>query len=183
MWSRGRFVCHSLARGGRARRHRGAVGIPSPPTRGGSQPPRAKQFPAIAHVRRARKVLPTGAESHLDLGGAGGSFPPARAVLSAWEVQRAYSDLHAKAPPSPGGRCPAPEQHAQGERDRWSAGGQSAAEGGGAKRWPEEDRRSLSLLHTRSRYPRLGPTTPARGTSCTSSPTHKDKDHSAPDPW
>ena len=33
------------------------------------------------------------------------------------------------------------------ERDRWSSAGQSAAEGGGAKRWPKEDHRFLSLPH------------------------------------
>ena len=42
------------------------------------------------------------------------------------------------------------------ERDRRSPVGQSAAEGRGAKRWPEGDRRFLSLPHAkRSRHSRL----------------------------
>jgi len=51
------------------------------------------------------------------------------------------------------------------ERDRWSSGGQSAAEGGGAKRWPEEDRRFLSLLHARKGV--ATPTTQEGYQSCT----------------
>ena len=60
-------------------------------------------------------------------------------------------------PPSPGGRCSAPKNRLR-ERDRWSSGGQSAAEGGGAKRWPEEGRRSLSPSgrKKRSRHSRPG---------------------------
>ena len=39
-------------------------------------------------------------------------------------------------PPKPERAVFGSEEHAQRERDRWSSGGQSAAEGRGAKRWP-----------------------------------------------
>ena len=45
------------------------------------------------------------------------------------------------------------------ERDRRSSVGQSAAEGRGAQRWPEEDRRSLSLPREQ------GAAIPAHGSS------------------
>ena len=45
------------------------------------------------------------------------------------------------------------KEHARGERDRWSSEGQSAAEGGGAKRWPEEGRRSLSPSGRQTKEP------------------------------
>ena len=42
------------------------------------------------------------------------------------------------------------------ERNRWSSGGQSAAEGRRAKRWPEEDHRLLSLPHAEMESPLPG---------------------------
>ena len=38
---------------------------------------------------------------------------------------------------------PLPPSHANVKRGSWSRGGQSAAEGGRAKRWPERDREPL----------------------------------------
>ena len=54
-----------------------------------------------------------------------------------------------QSPPKPERAVFGSKEHPLRERDRWSSGGQSAAEGGGAQRWPEEDHRFLSLPHAR----------------------------------
>jgi len=69
---------------------------------------------------------------------------PCRGAAHRKEVQDAGPARQAKAlPKSPGGRCSAPRTVSR-ERDRWSSGRQSAAEGRRAKRWLEEDHRFLS---------------------------------------
>ena len=104
------------------------------------------------------------------------SFPPSPHRLSAWRrpcpvlpsrragerrlVLRTGGPRESRASPwamtVSGARQAVPQL--MEERDRWSSVGQSAAEGGGAKRWPEEDHRFLSLPPARK-----GVATPAQG--------------------
>ena len=84
-----------------------------------------------------------------------------------------------KPPSQPGDQKPSGCSRASGgERDRWSSARQSAAEGRRARRWLEE---FLSPSTRKKREP-PAPKLLAHGTSCISSPTHKDKPHSAPAP-
>ena len=88
--------------------------------------------------------------------GGGGSGLPEGAVLRRSRAKRLPTYL--PKPPKAWAGGVRLQRTRSRERARWSSGGQSAAEGGGAKRWPEEDHRALSLPRARK-----GVATPAQG--------------------